>query len=479
MTRVSSHVDSLNKLAYAFKCVARQDFTFNGKFYAAPASIYISPLIFRKSWCPPMCAACCPRFSLDWIPEEERPSNIAGTRDVECNGSVKYLYSYIQHPNDGPSRFCDNVIPDTGMCGIHDNVPLSCDLPLLTFMVPTGTDRCHRIIGKKFSRAWNMMRLDGARGADCRIEDHAAALAEGKRDVVRKFKRMLKWCDYFRIPTHLPEIIAWCEEGPHEEPLSIVNLIPLAGASLAAPQPGDPIRIVGGPGPDVATAMPSEGVNRESYLQPAEELPASAISVGRITVDPAISVGRITVTPDIITAGHFRQYEHAFEVARMLSVSDMPIGEWYVTMRLGESGYNITKRIHYNEWTDLDGRTTVTHSTFLPPTHFLPHRLPDRIQHRDPIRKPYLVTVELGGGRLPQLNTRLPHWVDVSNNVLSQRFKITIAVKRASSVSHAAQQVLSLFNFVGQYFSFQEINEKPLDWDPFDDDHPRLMWMEW
>lgn len=55
---------------------------------------------------------------------------------------------------------------------------------------------------------------------------------------------------------------------------------------------------------------------------------------------------------------------------------DQPIGGWYVTARMGERGWNITMRLTPDEWSDSEGRTTVTHSTFAKPTHFLHIEIP-------------------------------------------------------------------------------------------------------
>jgi hypothetical protein len=45
-------------------------------------------------------------------------------------------------------------------------------------------------------------------------------------------------------------------------------------------------------------------------------------------------------------------------------------GRTYPTCRVGERGLNYCHYIADGEWVDQSGRTTVTHSTFLPPTHF-------------------------------------------------------------------------------------------------------------
>jgi hypothetical protein len=49
---------------------------------------------------------------------------------------------------------------------------------------------------------------------------------------------------------------------------------------------------------------------------------------------------------------------------------EQPIGGWYVTRHDSEIGFNVTQRISETEWCDVEGRTTVTHSTFLPPTKY-------------------------------------------------------------------------------------------------------------
>lgn len=69
--------------------------------------------------------------------------------------------------------------------------------------------------------------------------------------------------------------------------------------------------------------------------------------------------------------------------------AEQPIGGWYVTAREGEGGVNITQRIRDDEWVDGDGATTVTHSTFLPPTHYLPDEMNSvlRMHCREAIRQ--------------------------------------------------------------------------------------------
>ena len=56
-------------------------------------------------------------------------------------------------------------------------------------------------------------------------------------------------------------------------------------------------------------------------------------------------------------------------------VATAPSDEWIKTKREGERGENIcfrrSGRLNGNdEWIDKQGRTTITHTTFAPPTHW-------------------------------------------------------------------------------------------------------------
>lgn len=80
--------------------------------------------------------------------------------------------------------------------------------------------------------------------------------------------------------------------------------------------------------------------------------------------------------------------------------SEQPIGGWFVTAREGEKGLNITQRIREDEWADGDGATTITHSTFLPPTHYLPGDITNALHMhgREPILVSLMRMVQCYGG---------------------------------------------------------------------------------
>lgn len=54
------------------------------------------------------------------------------------------------------------------------------------------------------------------------------------------------------------------------------------------------------------------------------------------------------------------------------TVDSAPKWEWLLTCRAGEKRANICALGDEGEWFSVSGVTTVTHSTFLPPTHWMP-----------------------------------------------------------------------------------------------------------
>lgn len=67
---------------------------------------------------------------------------------------------------------------------------------------------------------------------------------------------------------------------------------------------------------------------------------------------------------------------------------EAPQGVWLATWREGEKNWGNAMLMHDTEWCAPDGRTTATHSTYLPPTHFF--AIPDP----SPINLPKVGDVE-------------------------------------------------------------------------------------
>jgi len=210
--------DTLDKVVGTyFAVMAAQPFTYKGKTYT-PKAVRVSPKIFRGFTCPARCAGCCPRFSLDYLPTEDKPPLDLVERYVEVNGKSFLIWSDLQ--SDHESYHCRNVIREEGelfgRCGIHGLQPFSCDFELMRFLEFAADDKPNHLTQKLFGRGWAMLRIDGERGALCEMTD---ADAETTADAARRLRRLRTWMEYFEVPHRLEPAIEYVETGPHQHPL--------------------------------------------------------------------------------------------------------------------------------------------------------------------------------------------------------------------------------------------------------------------
>lgn len=221
-----AQTDTLDKIIGTyFALVCAEDFGYKGRVYKA-RPLSVSPLIFRGFTCPAMCGGCCPRFSLDYLPSERRPASLdlqprtidilrgsAARDDVEM--MCVTVLSDLQNDRRG-ERHCRNLNMDDGRCGVHGVQPFSCDFELIRFIEYADVDRPNVMLSKLFGRGWNMMRVDGERGALCEMTD---ADEQSVRDTLRKAKRLKEWVEHFGIAHKMDAIIDWIAAGPHSAPL--------------------------------------------------------------------------------------------------------------------------------------------------------------------------------------------------------------------------------------------------------------------
>jgi hypothetical protein len=207
------HTDSLDKiLGIYIGNVCREPFEFRGQRFT-PRPLRVSPLIFRGFTCPSHCGGCCPKFSLDYLPSEPKPVGPV-EREVVVNGRSYRIISDLQF--DHREHFCRHLNRLSGRCGIYEDRPFSCDFELLRFIVPR-TGPVH-LTQKLFGRGWAMRRVDGGRGARCRMLE---ADTGSTQEVARKLRRLDEWARYFSIRTCLDEVYAWVTTGPHGSPLFV------------------------------------------------------------------------------------------------------------------------------------------------------------------------------------------------------------------------------------------------------------------
>lgn len=204
-----AYADSMDKVVGTyFAAVSTIPFAYKKKIYQ-PKPLYIAPSFLHEFRCVLHCGGCCPRFSLDYLPTDPRPEHITETRVVEVNGVEVELYSYRQWPIRNaaprwPSAHCDHLNMQDASCTIHGKQPFSCDFETLRFVHFSD----HTWLGTRpFGRGWNMLRVDGQRGARCEFSHKPTVAA--KEDALRKLRRLKEWTDAFRIPTRLDDVLAW------------------------------------------------------------------------------------------------------------------------------------------------------------------------------------------------------------------------------------------------------------------------------
>lgn len=198
--------DSIDKIVLSyFAGITRSPFVYRDKIFE-PKNLIVSTLLFRGFTCPPQCAGCCPRFSLDFLPFETPHPDIKGVnREVFFDGKNIKIYSDMQE--DHNDHHCRNVNKEDGRCKVHGNQPFSCDFELIRFI-----HQQDRVIltQKLFGRGWAFLRVDGQRGAKC---DMTPITKETVDDVIRKLNRLKQWAEYFNVDHCLDAVIQWAKSG--------------------------------------------------------------------------------------------------------------------------------------------------------------------------------------------------------------------------------------------------------------------------
>lgn len=199
--------DSIDKIVGRyFATVARSPFTFKGKVNH-PKRLKVSPLLLRGYTCPEGCGGCCFKFSLDYLPSEKKPIGVV-KRMVEFDGRSIEIWTDWQESNQDTR--CKHLQREDGRCGIHAFNPFSCDFELIRSLQSGDDDRPNVLTQKLFGRGWSFPRVDGGKGALCKMVDVSP---ESVAEVVRKLKRLKKWADHFGVDTWVDNLIEVVESG--------------------------------------------------------------------------------------------------------------------------------------------------------------------------------------------------------------------------------------------------------------------------
>lgn len=169
-------------------------------------------MLLRGFTCPIGCGGCCPRFSLDYLPHENRPSNTTA-RDIDFDGRRVPIYSDLQL--DHGDHFCRNLNRADGRCNIYQVRPFSCDFELIRFFVSEDSTRLSQQL---FGRGWQFLTITGERGARCTMTPIDPATI---KESIRKLNRLEMWASHFQIRTWVPEIINWIYSGDTTKQLKL------------------------------------------------------------------------------------------------------------------------------------------------------------------------------------------------------------------------------------------------------------------
>lgn len=223
------HQDSVGKVVSYLHAVALEPLTYKGKHLLPYRKFYLSTKFFRNFTCPPMCGGCCPRFSLDYFPgprcdEARTRYRRLQPRKVTINERTVTVYSDLQ--DDHADHSCRNLDKSNGRCGIHTHNPFSCSFELIRVL--HFRDEGKAILTKKlFGRGWNLLRIDGERGAKCEMTPFDIEVLYGTD--VPLLQELCAIADLFDIRTRLPDILTFLERHrPQFERglLPAVDLIP-------------------------------------------------------------------------------------------------------------------------------------------------------------------------------------------------------------------------------------------------------------
>jgi len=200
------HSDSVEKIVERyFSAVAKKPFEFNGKRYG-PKPLFVSNQLARGYTCPLNCGACCPVFTLDYLPSEETPEDVSD-RQFKFNDNWVTVRSNEQPLNR--TSHCCYVSREDARCQIHPIRPLSCDFELIR---PRACEKRNELRVAKFGRAWNLTNaVDGSKGTRCEITNPTD---KSIADTIRKLNRLRKWTNHFGLGrTWIPEIINYLQSG--------------------------------------------------------------------------------------------------------------------------------------------------------------------------------------------------------------------------------------------------------------------------
>lgn len=201
--------DSVSKIVTTYiAAVTKETFVYGGTTYN-PKPLHVTPLLGREFKCVLGCGGCCTRFTLDYLPSENKPNIPLTSRYVTINNTAYLIHSYEQHP-EPDKRFCDNLDVPTGKCGVHGKQPFSCDFETVRFYQFLD----HTVVRTApYGRGWQLMKVNGARGALCEFGE---ITNDARAEANRRLRRLAVWCEYFGIRHKIPRMLEYLEYAQYD-----------------------------------------------------------------------------------------------------------------------------------------------------------------------------------------------------------------------------------------------------------------------
>jgi hypothetical protein len=206
---------------------------FEGNTYGGKP-LKVTPLLGREFRCVLGCAGCCPRFSLDYLPDEAKPDIPLTRRDIVVSDITYPIFSYLQNAMVD-NWHCDLVDRTTGACTIHGRQPFSSDFETVRFFqFMDHAVVSHAVVRTApFGRAWNLKRIDGNRGALC---EFGAATEQSRMEAARRLKRLAQWCEYFQIEHRIPQMLDYLDQD--RDDAIIIQPLTISSPAGQTEQPG-------------------------------------------------------------------------------------------------------------------------------------------------------------------------------------------------------------------------------------------------
>lgn len=204
--------DSFDRIVSYFHALAREEFTYKGFTLLPYRQLAVSPLVFRSYTCPAGCGACCMKCSLVWdIHDPHATSELM----VTINGISERFYTDLQEDNTGDK--CKHLSRENGRCGIYHHRPLPCRLELFKFVHITAANIARALV-RLPGRNWQLLRIDGERGAKCEIIPYDPELTKTH---VADLLILKRWMKTFGIANDVDSVVEYLRTGPHSHPLTI------------------------------------------------------------------------------------------------------------------------------------------------------------------------------------------------------------------------------------------------------------------